>query len=53
MLGEGRTMLLVSHNENDLRRWCTRGIYLRRDQPLVTGPIEDILEMYLDEDDSS
>jgi ABC-2 type transport system ATP-binding protein len=53
MLGEGRTMLLVSHNENDLRRWCTRGIYLRRDQPLVAGPIEDILEMYLDEDDST
>jgi ABC-2 type transport system ATP-binding protein len=53
MLGEGRTMLLVSHNENDLRRWCTRGIYLRRDQPLVSGPIEDILEMYLDEDDTS
>jgi ABC-2 type transport system ATP-binding protein len=53
MLGEGRTMLLVSHNENDLRRWCSRGIYLRRDQPLVTGPIDDILEMYLDEDDTS
>jgi len=53
MLGEGRTMLLVSHNENDLRRWCSRGIYLRRDQPLVTGPIEDILEMYLDEDDNA
>jgi ABC-2 type transport system ATP-binding protein len=53
MLGEGRTMLLVSHNENDLRRWCSRGIYLRRDQPLVTGPIEDILEMYLDEDDNT
>ena len=51
MLSEGRTMLLVSHNEADLRRWCTRGIYLRRDQPLVTGPIEDILEMYADDDD--
>jgi ABC-2 type transport system ATP-binding protein len=53
MLGEGRTMLLVSHNENDLRRWCSRGIYLRRDQPLVEGPIDDILEMYLNEDDNS
>jgi ABC-2 type transport system ATP-binding protein len=53
MLGEGRTMLLVSHNENDLRRWCTRGIYLRRDQPIVEGPIEDILEMYLAEDDTA
>jgi ABC-2 type transport system ATP-binding protein len=50
MLGEGRTMLLVSHNEGDLRRWCTRGIYLRRDEQLVEGPIEDILEMYLAED---
>lgn len=53
MLGEGRTLLLVSHNENDLRRWCTRGIYLRRDQPLVTGPIEDILDMYLEEDENA
>jgi ABC-2 type transport system ATP-binding protein len=53
MLGEGRTMLLVSHNEGDLRRWCTRGIYLRRDEPLVEGPIEDILELYLSEDDDA
>src|SRR5580704_4061761 len=53
MLSEGRTMLLVSHNENDLRRWCQRGIYLRRDLPPVEGPIEEILEMYLDEDDST
>jgi ABC-2 type transport system ATP-binding protein len=51
MLGEGRTMLLVSHNENDLRRWCNRGIYLRRDQDLVEGPIDDILEMYQNEED--
>jgi ABC-2 type transport system ATP-binding protein len=53
MLGEGRTMLLVSHNEGDLRRWCTRGIYLRRDQNLVEGPINDILEMYLNEDEET
>lgn len=50
MLGEGRTMLLVSHNENDLLRWCTRGIYLRRDQPLVEGPIEEILDLYNSDD---
>jgi ABC-2 type transport system ATP-binding protein len=53
MLGEGRTMLLVSHNEGDLRRWCTRGIYLRRDEPLVEGPIDDILAMYLDEENDA
>jgi ABC-2 type transport system ATP-binding protein len=53
MLSDGRTMLLVSHNENDLRRWCTRGIYLRRDEPLIEGPIEEILAMYLDEENDA
>jgi ABC-2 type transport system ATP-binding protein len=53
MLGDGRTMLLVSHNEADLRRWCTRGIYLRREQPPIKGPIDDILEMYLEDDDNT
>jgi ABC-2 type transport system ATP-binding protein len=46
MLGDGRTMLLVSHNESDLRRWCSRGIYLRRGEPPVEGDIEDILDLY-------
>jgi ABC-2 type transport system ATP-binding protein len=53
MLSDGRTMLLVSHNENDLRRWCTRGIYLRREQEPIEGPIDDILEMYLDDPDTT
>jgi ABC-2 type transport system ATP-binding protein len=49
MLSDGRTMLLVSHNEGDLRRWCQRGIYLRREEPPIEGTIEEILEMYLRE----
>ncbi len=53
MLSDGRTMLLVSHNESDLRRWCTRGIYLRREQDPLEGPIEEILEMYLDDPDQT
>lgn len=53
MLSGGRTMLLVSHNENDLRRWCDRGIYLRREQPPVEGPIEEIIEMYYADDDQT
>jgi ABC-2 type transport system ATP-binding protein len=53
MLSDGRTMLLVSHNENDLRRWCTRGIYLRRELPPLEGPIEDVLELYLNDDDGT
>jgi ABC-2 type transport system ATP-binding protein len=46
MLSEGRTFLLVSHNENDLSRWCERGIYLRNGAVAADGPIEEILEMY-------
>ena len=49
MLSEGRTMLLVSHNENDLRRLCTRGIYIREHGIAVDGPIEDVLEVYRDD----
>jgi ABC-2 type transport system ATP-binding protein len=53
MLSEGRTMCLVSHNENDLRRYCSRGIYLRREQPAVEGPIGEILDMYLADPDQT
>lgn len=45
-LSEGRTMLLVSHNEADLRRLCTRGIYLKDGSIFIDGPIEEVLEAY-------
>jgi ABC-2 type transport system ATP-binding protein len=51
MLSEGRTMLLVSHNESDLRRWCQRGVYLRRELPPFQGPIEEVLEQYYADED--
>jgi ABC-2 type transport system ATP-binding protein len=53
MLSEGRTLLLVSHNENDLRRWCTRGVYLRREEPPIQGPIDEILDLYLNDGDAT
>ncbi|MBV9293077.1 MAG: ABC transporter ATP-binding protein [Frankiales bacterium] len=46
MLADGRTLLLVSHNENDLRRLCTRGIYISKGRVAADGPIGDIIEMY-------
>ena len=30
MLAGGRTLFFVSHNERDLRRFCTRGLYLNK-----------------------
>jgi len=46
MLADGRTLLLVSHNERDLRRLCTRGIYLSEGAVVMDGPIDDVLKRY-------
>jgi len=46
MLSGGRTLFLVSHNENDLRRFCTRGLYLRKGVLVADGPIDDTIAQY-------
>ena len=46
LLSEGRSLFLVSHSEGDLRRFCTRGLYLRSGALEADGPIEDVLERY-------
>ena len=46
MLSGGRTLFLVSHNENDLRRFCTRGLYLRKGRLVADGPMEDTIAQY-------
>ena len=49
MLSGGRTLFLVSHNETDLRRFCTRGLYLRAGSLVTDGPLETALEDYRDD----
>ena len=46
MLAEGRTLFFVSHNERDLRRFCTRGLYLEKGRLVFDGPIDEALERY-------
>jgi ABC-2 type transport system ATP-binding protein len=46
LLSEGRTVVLVSHNENDLERFCNRGIYLKGGTVVADGPIGDVLDFY-------
>jgi ABC-2 type transport system ATP-binding protein len=46
MLGEGRTLVLVSHNESDLTRFCNRGIYINSGEIEVDGTIEEALTAY-------
>lgn len=46
LLGEGRTLFFVSHNERDLRRFCERGLYLDRHRLAMDAPIADVLDRY-------
>lgn len=46
LLADGRTLFFVSHNERDLRRFCTRGLYLDKGGLVLDGPIADVLERY-------
>ncbi|WP_256796038.1 ABC transporter ATP-binding protein [Terrabacter sp. Ter38] len=46
LLSQGRTLFLVSHSEADLRRFCTRGLYLQSGRLVADGPMEDVLEQY-------
>jgi len=46
MLAEGRTLVLVSHNENDLRRFCTRGLFLDAGEIRTDASLAEALDAY-------
>lgn len=46
LLAEGRTLFFVSHNEKDLRRFCTRGLYLDKGALTLDAPIGEVLDAY-------
>lgn len=46
MLTGGRTLFFVSHNERDLRRFCTRGLYLDKGKLVVDASIDEVLTRY-------
>lgn len=46
LLSQNKTLFLVSHSEGDLRRFCTRGIYLRQGRLVGDGPMGDIIDEY-------
>ncbi|GAB3434243.1 hypothetical protein GCM10027517_02100 [Phycicoccus ginsengisoli] len=46
LLASGRTLFLVSHSEADLRRFSTRGLYLKSGSLVMDGPMDDVLERY-------
>ena len=46
LLAGGRTLFFVSHNERDLRRFCTRGLYLDKGKLALDAPIAEVLDRY-------
>ena len=46
LLAGGRTLFIVSHSEKDLRRFCTRGLYLDKGKLVLDAPIAEVLERY-------
>jgi ABC-2 type transport system ATP-binding protein len=46
LLAEGRTLFFVSHNESDLRRFCTRGLYLDKGRLAMDAPLPEVLDRY-------
>lgn len=43
LLADGRTLFLVSHSEGDLKRFCTRGLYLKEGTLVGDGAMDDVL----------
>jgi ABC-2 type transport system ATP-binding protein len=46
LLENGRTLFLVSHSASDLKRFSTRGLYLKSGQLAMDGSIDDVLARY-------
>ncbi|WP_347978456.1 ABC transporter ATP-binding protein [Microbacterium sp. ProA8] len=46
LLADGRTLFFVSHSERDLRRFCTRGLYLDKHRLVMDAPIAEVLDRY-------
>lgn len=46
LLEGGRTLFFVSHSEKDLRRFCTRGLYLDKGRLVLDAPIAEVLDRY-------
>lgn len=51
--GQGRTIIMVSHQMSYLRKLCSHGVYLNSGSIKHQGPIEDVINHYVDEVDNT
>jgi ABC-2 type transport system ATP-binding protein len=46
LLSGGRTLFLVTHSEPSLRRFCTRGLYLKTGKLITDGTVDEAIDQY-------
>ncbi len=49
LVNRSKVVVVVSHDMAPLRSLCTRGIWMRRGQIVVDGPIDEVIDAYLDD----
>lgn len=49
----GKTIVLVSHSEQQIERFCQRAIYLRHGVLMNDGPVEEVMKHYTDDVDKA
>lgn len=47
MIASGRTLVVVSHRDQDIQQFCRRAIYMRQGEVAVDGPVDEVLAAYL------
>ena len=52
LLEEGRTLIIVSHSERDVRRFCERSLWMQDGRLAMDGPTEEVFAAYNDDSDS-
>ena len=52
LLEEGRTLIIVSHSERDVRRFCERSLWMKDGQLAMDGPTEEVFAAYNAESDA-
>ncbi len=53
MLDEGRTLIIVSHSERDVRRFCDRSLWMSDGELAMDGPTDEVFAAYNEGDDDS
>ena len=48
LLDRSKLVILVSHNMKSLQELCTRGLWLQQGRLVADGPIDEIVERYLE-----